>query len=198
MKLAVVLDYGAGNIGSISHFLRSFEFTVVVTNDSEKISEADLLVLPGVGSFGPAKFTLDLTGACSAINERFRLGKPILGICLGFQLMTLSSEEANGVSGLGLINAVTRRLTEGPVIGWHKCSNQSGPNGFHEEYYFNHAYGVFELIKHEDVLFSGKDNYIAYARIGNVIGTQFHPEKSQQAGTDFFAKLISTFWQELA
>ena len=92
MKQAVIVDYGAGNIGSVSNFLSNFDFNVEVSNDLRKISEANLLVLPGVGSFGPAKSNLDSLGVSAAIVERFQLGRPILGICLGFQLMTQSSE----------------------------------------------------------------------------------------------------------
>lgn len=198
MKSAVVVDYGAGNIGSISNFLRNFEFIVEVTNDSTKIIDAELLVLPGVGSFGPAKSNLDLAGASTAIVERSGQGKPTLGICLGFQLMTLSSEESLGARGFGLMNARTKRLSEGPMIGWQNSSPRGDSLELPDCYYFNHAYGVFGLEELEDVSVAGKEAYIAFARMGNLIGTQFHPEKSQQVGLDFFSLLLNRVWPELA
>jgi imidazole glycerol phosphate synthase glutamine amidotransferase subunit len=197
VRSAVVVDYGAGNIGSISNFLRNFEFTVEVTNDSAKIVGAELLVLPGVGSFGPAKSNLDLAGASTAILERSAQARPILGICLGFQLMTLSSEESEGARGFGLMNARTKRLSEGPIIGWQNSSPRGDALELPDSYYFNHAYGVFGLEELEDTSVAGKDSYIAFARIGNLIGTQFHPEKSQQAGLDFFSLLLNSFWPEI-
>ena len=198
MKSAVVVDYGAGNIGSISNFLRNFEFIVEVTNDTTKIIEAELLVLPGVGSFGPAKSNLDLAGASTAIVERSGQGKPTLGICLGFQLMTLSSEESASAFGFGLINARTKRLSEGPVIGWQKSSPRGDSLELPDCYYFNHAYGVFGPEELEDVSVAGRETYIAFARVGNLVGTQFHPEKSQRAGLDFFSLLLKNVWPELA
>ena len=198
MKSAVVVDYGAGNIRSISNFLRNFDFIVEVTCDSTKIIEAELLVLPGVGSFGPAKSNLDLAGASTAIVERSGLGKPTLGICLGFQLMTLSSEESPGARGFGLMDARTKRLSEGPIIGWQNASPRGDSLELPDCYYFNHAYGVFGLEELEEISVAGNESYIAFARIGNLIGTQFHPEKSQQAGLDFFSLLLNNFWPGLS
>jgi glutamine amidotransferase len=198
VKSAVVVDYGAGNIGSISNFLQNFEFVVEVTNDSTKIVDAELLVLPGVGSFGPAKASLDVAGASTAILERSAQAKPTLGICLGFQLMTLSSEESSGSHGLGLMNARTKLLSDGPIIGWQNTLPRGDALRLPDSYYFNHAYGVFGLEDFNDTSVAGKDSYIAFARIGNLIGTQFHPEKSQQAGLDFFCLLLNSFWSELS
>lgn len=190
MKSAVVVDYRVGNIGSISNFLRHFEFGIEVSNDPKKIIEADLLVLPGVGSFGPAKSNLDRTGASDAIIERSRKERPTLGVCLGFQLLTLSSEESEGVAGLGLINATTKRLAGGPIIGWEQALTVNGSLEFTDAFYFNHSFGVFGKPDLDEVSFSGNGSCISFARKGNLIGTQFHPEKSQLAGLDFFSKLV--------
>jgi len=198
MKSAVIIDYGAGNIGSISNFLRNFDFWVEVSNDQKKIADSDLLVLPGVGSFGPAKSKLDTSGASDAIIKRVDIGGPTLGICLGFQLMTRFSEEAEDVEGLGLIDATTKRLTGGPVIGWQYTTTNSILPEQSNAYYFNHAYGVFGSPELEEVSFSNESLNIAYARTGNLIGTQFHPEKSQQAGFDFFSDIVNPFWKEIS
>lgn len=197
MKYAVVVDYHAGNIGSISNFLRHFEFGIEVSNDPKKIIEADLLVLPGVGSFGPAKLHLDHTGASDAIIERSGKERPTLGVCLGFQLLTNSSQESEGVVGLGLINATTKRLVQGPIIGWEQALTVNSSSRFTDAYYFNHSYGVFGTPDLDEVLLSGGESCISFARKGNLIGTQFHPEKSQKAGLDFFSSLINRFWQDL-
>jgi glutamine amidotransferase len=197
LKTVVVVDYQAGNIGSISNFLRHFDFGIEVSNDPKKIIDAKLLILPGVGSFGPAKLNLDRSGASDAISERSKLEKPILGICLGFQLLTHSSEESEGVVGLGLINATTRRLTRGPNIGWEKVLAINGQAEHTHAYYFNHLYGVFGNPELDEVLYSGNESCISFARSGNLIGTQFHPEKSQLAGLNFFSTLINRFWEDL-
>jgi glutamine amidotransferase len=197
MKTAVVVDYRVGNIGSISNFLRHFGFGIEVSNDSNKIIEADLLVLPGVGSFGPAKSNLDQAGASDAIIERSIKERPTLGVCLGFQLLTLSSEESEQALGLGLINATTNRLTGGPIIGWEHALATNGSLGFTEAFYFNHSYGVFGSPELDEVSFSGNGSCISFARKGNLIGTQFHPEKSQLAGLHFFSRLLNEYWQEL-
>ncbi len=197
MKCAVVVDYQVGNIGSISNFLRRFEFGIEVSNDPKKIIEADLLVLPGVGSFGPAKLNLDRAGASDAIIERSRQEMPTLGVCLGFQLLTHSSQESEGVVGLGLINATTKRLVQGPVIGWEQAFTVDGSSGFTDAYYFNHSFGVIGTPDLDEFLLSGNESCISFARKGNLIGTQFHPEKSQMAGLDFFSSLLNRFWQDL-
>ena len=194
MKSALVVDYKTGNIGSISNFLQQFEFGVEVSNDPEKIIKADLLVLPGVGSFGPAKAILDRSGASYAISERSKQEKPSLGICLGFQLLTHSSEESEGVAGLGLINATTKRLTRGPNIGWEQVLTINGQTKLNHAYYFNHLYGVFGNPELDEVVISRHESCISFARTGNLIGTQFHPEKSQLAGLNFFSNLINGFW----
>lgn len=197
MKTAVVVDYQAGNIGSISNFLRHFEFGIEVTNSPERIIEADLLVLPGVGSFGPAKTNLDRSGASDAIKERSNRERPTIGICLGFQLLTHTSEESEGVGGLGLINAETKRLARGPNIGWEHISNVNGQSELTYAYYFNHLYGVFGNPVLDEVSYSGDESFISFVRNGNLIGTQFHPEKSQIEGFNFFSTLIDRHWQEL-
>lgn len=197
MKSAVVVDYGVGNIGSISNFLRHFGFEIEVSNEPKGIIEADLLVLPGVGSFGPAKSNLDHVGASDAILERSRIGRPTLGVCLGFQLLTLSSEESEGALGLGLINATTNRLAGGPIIGWENTLATKGSSGSTDAFYFNHSFGVFGSPELDEVSFSGNGSCISFARKGKLIGTQFHPEKSQLAGLHFFASLINECWQDL-
>jgi glutamine amidotransferase len=194
MKSAVVVDYGAGNFGSISRFLRKFGMGVELSNVPEKISAADLLVLPGVGSFGPAKANLDKVGASQAIIDRSLAGRPTLGICLGFQLMTRSSEEAAGVSGLNLFEAKTQRLSGGPAIGWRETTGDNNRKSA-ETYYFNHAFGVFGSPDLDTASFAGDDSYLAFARKGNLVGAQFHPEKSQRTGLVFLAGLISDWRQ---
>lgn len=197
MKSAVVVDYGTGNIGSISNFIRHFDFNIEVSNFYSSITESDLVILPGVGSFGSAKLSLDLTGASQAITERFKAGKPILGICLGFQLMTNSSEESEGMPGLGFFNVPTRRLIYGPAIGWQKIVPSATMNSFSDSYYFNHSFGVFGSVNADECSISGKESYLAYVRKENLIGTQFHPEKSQHAGFAFLTRIFNQYWFDL-
>ncbi len=196
MKNSVVVDYGVGNIASISNFLTQFGINVEYTNDSQKIVDADLVVLPGVGSFGPAKKQLDRSGATSGILERSRLDLPILGICLGFQLLTMGSEESHDQVGLGLINAYTRKLANGPRIGWQEISRSGKIQTNTPSYYFNHSYAVTGSPDVEDFSYVDRENYYAMLRNRSIVGVQYHPEKSQRAGIDFFASLLSEFWRQ--
>jgi glutamine amidotransferase len=194
MKKALIVDYGVGNVHSVSSFLRNFGFNVTFSNNPSEILECDLVVLPGVGSFAPAKQMLDYSGASQAIVARSHLKKPILGICLGFQLLTQNSDESIGTPGLCIINAETRKLTKGPVIGWQETKflkhNSESVNSF----YFNHSYGIFGQPEAEDYSIAGAESYISYFYKDSVLGVQFHPEKSQKAGLDFFSRMLESDW----
>jgi imidazoleglycerol phosphate synthase glutamine amidotransferase subunit HisH len=99
--------------------------------------------------------------------------------------------------GLGLLDAITKRLEHGPMIGWQKTVPSRHSSEFSAAYYFNHAFGIIANCESEDVTFSNENLYLAFMRIGNLIGTQFHPEKSQRAGYDFFSQAITKYWPKL-
>lgn len=194
MKKALIIDYGVGNVHSVSSFLRIYGFSVKFSNDPCEIIDCDLVVLPGVGAFGPAKQKLDFSGAGDAIVARSRLRKPVLGICLGFQLLTQSSEESINTPGLGIINAKTKKLVDGPVIGWQETELPRPNSEPARSYYYNHSYGIFGQPEADHFSTSGVESYISYLKKDSILGVQFHPEKSQKAGANFFYDMLLSDW----
>jgi glutamine amidotransferase len=194
MKSALVIDYGVGNVQSVISFVKNFGFNVKLSIDPDEIIDSNLVVLPGVGSFGPAKNKMDLMGVSEAIVTRSQFEKPILGICLGFQLLTHGSDEAKGVPGLSLIDANTRNLENGPVIGWQDTRYQINDSVLVNSFYYNHSYGVFVKSDADDYSYSRTESCISHFRKDSILGVQFHPEKSQKAGSDFFSSMLRSDW----
>lgn len=195
--MPVIIDYGVGNLFSL---LSSFKFIgqdVCVSSDKKKIADADRLILPGVGAFSDAAKALKETGLFDVVINEARKGKPLLGICLGMQMLFTKSYEYGEHEGLNLIPGNVRHMApvigEGlkvPHIGWNalifpedrpksKLYSDVEPN---EHVYFVHSYYGADC----------EANVSAYAEYGalltasveceNVYGTQFHPEKSGQTG----------------
>ena len=189
-------DFGMGNLHSIKQGLKRIGVSPVVSADSSEIKKADKIILPGVGHFQTAMQHLGELGMIDALNDFVLLKKkPVLGICLGMQLMTHNSEEGADARGFGWIdaNVIRFRITDVvkykvPHIGWNPVGIMQSNSLFREipdlsEFYFIHAYHL-KLNNPDDVL--GETNYetffpSAIAR-DNIFGVQFHPEKSFKAG----------------
>jgi len=198
-----VIDYGIGNTRSVLNAFEHIGASAVLTRDAETLSNASGLVLPGVGAFGEGMRRLQAHGLSEQLKALVQSGKPLLGICLGFQMLMKSSTELGVHAGLGLIPLevvhlpVEARL---PHIGWSPVTTAfdapapsfllRGLEG--ERFYFVHSYGVLEpeapavagLVTYESCRF------LALIESGNVFGTQFHPEKSGEAGL----QLLRNFW----
>ena len=188
-----IVDYGVGNIGSLTNMFRHLGAEVVLCRDEEGIATAKRLVLPGVGAFDHAMTELRSRGLVDALTGYAETGAPLLGICLGMQLLLESSEE--GVThGLGLIQGGSVRFDGAgtgvrvPQMGWNTVTPlRSSPlfEGLETEnrFYFVHSYAV-ECADPADEL--GRTEYgRAYTSMvqhGNVVGMQFHPEKSHTFG----------------
>lgn len=200
--MITIIDYDMGNVGSIKNMLEYIGCTdVLITNDKEVILNSSHVILPGVGSFDEGMKNLEIRGLDIILKEyALSLKKPLLGICLGMQLLGKSSEE--GIrKGLGLINFdnIKFRLDNGlkiPHMGWNTISviDQSNPllagidNNY--RYYFVHSYhAVCE--KKEQVILTANYGYDVAVGIneGSVYGVQFHPEKSHHFGM----KLLQNF-----
>jgi len=200
--MIVIIDYSLGNTGSILNMLKRVGAEAVISSDPEVISRADKLVLPGVGAFDQGMAHLSDLGFISVLNEKvINLRTPVLGICLGMQLMTRNSEE--GLSpGLGWINGRTVRFRHElntsfkvPHMGWNKVVPQKESallNGLGDDprFYFVHSYHVF-CEEQVDILAVTSYGYefVSAFRHGNVFGVQFHPEKSHKYGM----KLLENF-----
>lgn len=197
IKLKVgIVDYGVGNHNSIRYTLNNLGFRCCISDDLRQLEECDLLLLPGVGAFRPAMQALEDKGLANFLIDQCIVQKPILGICLGMQLLGRSSSEDGPKAGLGLIPGDVVRLDTGSWhIGWNGAElHKPDPifNAVQNQYfYFNHSYAYKGR---EDFVsctseFGGK-RFPSIVRLGQVVGIQFHPEKSQRSGHALLRSVI--------
>lgn len=190
--MIAVLDYGAGNLRSVELGLARAGADTVITRDPAVMAAADGLVLPGVGAFADAMAALNASGIVEPLKELVAAGKPLLGICLGMQALFETSEEGPGVAGLGLIPGHVRRLPDCglkiPHMGWNNILPQKESPllcGLPSEpyVYFVHSFACF-ADEAADVLATAEYGVSFHAAVqrGNIIGMQFHPEKSGGVG----------------
>ncbi|MDF3028629.1 MAG: imidazole glycerol phosphate synthase subunit hisH [Fluviicola sp.] len=206
-SMIVIVDYGLGNLGSIKNMLQFIGFDAVISSDKEQISAAGKLILPGVGSFDQGMNNLNERGLIPVLNQRVLTDKvPILGICLGMQLLGMKSEEGirPGLSWIDLeskkFNSTDYKSFPVPHLGWDYVSAPEQGNkllkGFDEEtrFYFAHSYFVKCSNRNEVVL---EADYIhkfdAAVLKGHIAGVQFHPEKSHRFGMQLLTNFISEF-----
>lgn len=205
--MVVIVDYGLGNLGSIRNMLQFIGFDAVISGDKEIVSKADKLILPGVGSFDQGMRNLRERELIPVLNQRVLTDKvPILGICLGMQLLGLKSEEGSlpGLSWLELeskkFNPPDPRLFPVPHLGWEYVSVKNNDSrllkGFDDEtkFYFAHSYYV-SCKNREEVLLEA--NYICTFDVSvqkeHIVGVQFHPEKSHKHGIQLLTNFVSHF-----
>ncbi len=196
-----IVDYDAGNIRSVERSFKHFGKEVIVTRDLHQIQGDDLLVLPGVGSFGHAVKSLQDSGCFEQIQDHIRARRPFLGICLGLQLLFESSEENPGVNGLGIFEGSVKRFQATdqlcvPQIGWNTLDIQKNEfRKFHGKYfYFVHSYYV--VPKDKSVTLSSTEygqTYVSAVMRDQLIATQFHPEKSGEDGLSFMQTVMEYF-----
>ncbi|MFZ5803017.1 MAG: imidazole glycerol phosphate synthase subunit HisH [Candidatus Omnitrophota bacterium] len=191
--MIVIVDYGMGNLRSVSKALEHLGAGVKVSSLPSDIDRARKLVLPGVGAFGDAVKGLQERGLFDAVLDYLENHRPFLGICLGLQLLFESSEEDPTVQGLGVIRGTIRkfrsRSVKIPHMGWNQVNwmdehplLEGIPNQSY--FYFVHSYYASP---HDSGLVAGvteygEDHFAAVIAEGNLLATQFHPEKSQEAG----------------
>ncbi len=191
----VILDYGMGNLGSIQNMLQYLGEDAVITSELSVIEKADKLILPGVGSFDAGMAQLESAGMMGLLKEMVdNRKKPILGICLGMQLMTKGSEEGKS-EGLGWLDASTHKFDFSqasglrvPHMGWNAIDisqTHELVSDLEEEarFYFVHSYYIKAANSSEVVATSSHGHSFAAIMIkDNIIGCQFHPEKSHRFG----------------
>lgn len=192
--MIAVIDYGAGNLQSVEKAFRSIgRNDTEVTGDPGVLAKADAAVLPGVGSFGDAMHSLRASGMEEPVRAFAGSGRPFLGICLGLQLLFEESEESPGVRGIGILKGKIRRIPAAPGlkiphVGWNSLSLRSGEGLFRgigpDPYvYFVHSY--YLRAENRDIVTATASYGVeidAAVRSGNLFATQFHPEKSGNAG----------------
>lgn len=195
-KTIGIVDYGVGNHTSVYRSFRALGHRCRVTSEREILATADVLVLPGVGAFPAAMSALHQQGLASYLCELAHQGKPFIGLCLGMQLLADESLEHGTTAGLGLIPGTVRPL---PGMNWHIGWNsletvQPDPlmapsDG--ESFYFNHSY-IFDVPANYQAAVSRAQEscFTVAVRRDNVVGLQFHPEKSQAAGKQLLSRLV--------
>jgi len=200
--MITIIDYKTGNLGSIQNILKRIGEESVITSDKNEIARAKKLILPGVGTFDTGMSNLMELDLVDILNEKV-LGEktPVLGICLGMQLLSNSSEEGT-IPGLGWINAETMRFRfvntteyKSPHMGWNFVKQYKESNLFHDMYpnarfYFVHSF-FFRTKDTSDVLTSTvyEIEFTSSIEKENILGVQFHPEKSHKFGM----KLLKNF-----
>jgi imidazole glycerol-phosphate synthase subunit HisH len=202
--MIAIVDHGMGNLGSVSNMLRKIGADSIRTADADQLRRADKLVLAGIGAFDGAAERLAELGLVDVLNALvLERGVPVLGVCLGMQLMARSSQEGERI-GLGWLDADVRRFSFPPEavlpvphIGWevvHPTRPSPIFDGAQSEprFYFSHAY---HLVCHDsgDVAATATYGYEFPAAVhrGNILGTQFHPEKSHVFGLDVYRRFVA-------
>lgn len=204
----VVADFGLGNILSLSRCLDNLGLSYSVTQSASQISTAGLVILPGVGAFGAAMSNLQRVGADKLLQARAKDGAPILGICLGMQLLFEASSEGEPTKGLGIIGGDVRKIPAGlgaikrrvPHVGWNTVDLKQLNESFLRlsnrpeslDFYFTHSYYCVPKNLDEQVGTTSLPGLelCAVVKSRNTMGVQFHPEKSGASGHLFLANAI--------
>ncbi|MGQ0535693.1 MAG: imidazole glycerol phosphate synthase subunit HisH [Methanobacteriota archaeon] len=194
MGTVAVVDHGLGNIRSVCHALQHLGADAAILHDPAGLADADRIVLPGVGSFRDCMANLAQLGFVEALHEAVRdRGIPVLGICLGMQVMARRGEEGGEVAGLGWIDGEVRKIEPAdktlrvPHIGWNSVRARPASALFagvpaDADFYFVHSYAMSCGEEDAEATCDHGGPFVAAVRRGNVFGTQFHPEKSQDHG----------------
>ena len=203
MTIAII-DHGMGNLGSVQNMLRRLGAASVRTTDPAEIAGADRIVLAGIGGFDGAMGRLEELGVVDVLNDRaLNSSTPILGVCLGMQLMARRSDEGR-LGGLGWIDAEVRRFDfppdrhlPVPHMGWEEIDIKRESPLFsagdpQPRFYFSHAYHVV-CRDAADVAATATYGapFVAAIHRGNVLGTQFHPEKSHVFGMEVYRRFLA-------
>lgn len=200
--MIAIIDYGAGNLSSVKKALDYLGAKSEITQDREKILSASHIILPGVGSFGDAMKAMQERGLVETVKESALSGKPFLGICLGLQLLFEHSDESPDVKGLGILKGsiVTIPKDNGlkvPHMGWNSVSLKQNDGIFSDikdnsYFYFVHS---FYLKGADDDVVAATTQYGVEIECaiqkGKLCATQFHPEKSSEAGLKLLSNFIS-------
>jgi len=199
MSKIAIIDYGAGNLQSVSNALKFIGADSFITADASEIIRADALILPGVGAFPDAMAALNASGLVPTIKDEAQK-KPFLGICLGMQVLFTKGYEGTETDGLGLLDGKVERIATDlklPQIGWnsldiiHPSPLTKGLSGG-EYVYFVHSYRAIAVNRNDLCAVTDYNAEItAITAKGNIFGCQFHPEKSGEVGLHILKNFVS-------
>jgi imidazole glycerol phosphate synthase glutamine amidotransferase subunit len=201
-----VIDYGGGNIQSVRNALRALGHTFREISAPEHFQGVKTLLFPGQGAFADSMHGLEARGVVPLLKEWLHADKPFLGICIGYQLLFESSAENPGVAGLGILKGQVVRFAEQPGLkiphmGWNTATVLSedaaiwgnlGPEPF---FYFVHSYfpQVQDLAVVATTTHYGGQDFVSSVARGNLLATQFHPEKSQKNGLGLIGNFLAKY-----
>lgn len=188
--MIAIIDYGAGNLKSVKKAFDYLQVESQVISNSEKLTDAEKVVLPGVGAFGAAVDKLQDSGFYDSIQDWLRANRPFLGICLGMQLLFESSSESPNVNGLSVFEGENLRFTSGkvPQIGWNQIQIKKPSrlfDGIPDSSFFYFLHGYYIAPANQDLVTATTEYGISYPSViesGNIYAVQFHPEKSGDIG----------------
>ena len=202
--MIAIIDYGAGNLKSVKNALDKLGASSLITGNPKEILRADRLILPGDGSFGFLMNSLREKRLINPIKEFIKSGKPFLGICLGLQALFEDSEESPGIKGLCLLRGKVIKFRRGkvPQIGWNKIickKNISSRNIFFGNSYVYFVNSYYADPADKSIALGSSDYYTRFCSAiiwKNVLATQFHPEKSGNAGIEMLRRWIKCLQKE--
>ena len=200
--MIAIVDYNMGNLASVKNAFDKIGKNTEVVSDPDKLKNYDKVILPGVGAFGDAMEHLKEFNLDSAIKEFANSGKPLLGVCLGMQLLFNKSEEFGEKDGLGLIDGEVKYFDKTkfstslkvPHMGWNKIFKKDNPlfNGLNESFYLYFVHSLHIITKEENII--GKTFYgyefASAVNQDNIYGIQSHPEKSHEIGLKILENFV--------
>ena len=200
----VIVDYGMGNVRSVASALKFLNVTdIIISSDEKDLNKADKLILPGVGAFGSAMQMIKARGLDVALSEQVtQRQKPVLGICLGMQLLGISSDEGGFAEGLSFIDGCVSEFNDEyvtvPHIGFNQVTPKSSSRLYKDmehslDFYFVHSH---KMVSNSDIGQSYCDysgNFVASFERDNIAGTQFHPELSKTNGLNVLKNFLELF-----
>ena len=196
--MIAIVDYGMGNLRSVSNAFARLNAEAIVTRDAEEIKGSSAIVLPGVGAFGRCVENLQKLKLFDLIRQEIGSGKRYLGICLGMQILFESSEEAPGVAGMGVIKGSVARFKGGlkvPHMGWNSvqmATHSEILKGIDDGAYFYFVHSYYPAPA-EDVAATRTDygiDFVSAVERDNLFACQFHPEKSQSIGLQLLSNFV--------
>lgn len=198
-----IIDYGAGNLRSVHKAVETLNYPAEIVRHPSQLEAVDALILPGVGAFGDCVENLQKQELWEPVRDWVKEGKPYLGICLGYQILFESSEEADGVEGLSVFEGSVVRFPKSelkvPHMGWNEIAPVDSNDPLwdalppHPHVYFVHSF--YPQPSDKSIIASTADYGVQFAasiRKGNVVATQFHPEKSQKLGLQIFGNFLES------
>ena len=203
--MIAIIDYGVGNLFSVEKAFAAIGEEVKVTGEAEDLKAADKLVLPGVGAFGDCMKNLEATGLIPVILEQIENKKPLLGICVGLQILFEGSEESPNVKGLGIFKGMVRRINAPqlkiPHMGWNAVLTQNSEleirnclfDGLNEKPFFYFVHSYHAVPENRNLIIATTDYgemLTAAVAHDNIYATQFHPEKSGDVGLHILKNFV--------